>query len=103
MTPARFNPGASSLSSSSHLPPMPNSNWENPVASPPGRARAIGIARANGVRDHDEHDWYGAGRPLHRVHAELPFATMRSGASATNSWRNFGCVQDRLRPIDFKI
>jgi hypothetical protein len=36
---ARDTRGAISLSSSSHFALMPNSNWVNPVALPPGRAK----------------------------------------------------------------
>ena len=38
-TAARVTPGAISLSSSSHFPLKPYSNWIKPVALPPGRAR----------------------------------------------------------------
>jgi hypothetical protein len=38
-TATRATPGAISLSSSSHFPLMPYSNWTNPVALPPGRAK----------------------------------------------------------------
>ena len=39
ITAARVTRGAICLSSSSHFPLMPNSNWVKPVALPPGRAR----------------------------------------------------------------
>ena len=38
-TAALVTPGAISLSSSNHFPPMPYSNSIKPVALPPGRAR----------------------------------------------------------------
>src|SRR5215213_5612151 len=38
-TPTRVTPDATSLSSSSHFPPIPYSKLANPVALPPGRAK----------------------------------------------------------------
>ena len=82
---ARVTPGAISLSSSSHFALMPYSNWINPVALPPGRAKlstkpaptgsgtitnTIGIVRvvcSNGAA------------------AALPVARITSGDSATSS------------------
>jgi hypothetical protein len=53
---ARVTWGAISLSSSSHFPLRPYSNVVNPVALPPGRARARDEAGANRIDGHREHD-----------------------------------------------
>src|SRR5262249_14847537 len=84
-TATRVRPGAISLSSSNHFPPMPYSVKLNPVALPPGRARlstkppptgsptftnTIGTARVASSKG----DKLG-----------LPVARMTSGASAISS------------------
>jgi hypothetical protein len=84
-TATRATPGAISLSSSSHFPPMLNSQFMKPVALPPGRAKlstkpaptgslvmvntigTVRVACSNGPT------------------LEVPPASMTSGASAANS------------------
>src|SRR5262245_56129988 len=61
-TATRVTLGATSLSSSSHLAPMPYSNDRKPVTLPPGRAKLSTKPppdRIAGLREHDRH---GAGR-----------------------------------------
>src|SRR6266545_2640955 len=53
---ARFNRGASSLSVSSHLPPIDPSRLEKPVTLPPGRDKACDKAVVHRVGNQHEHD-----------------------------------------------
>src|SRR5262249_48683539 len=84
-TATRVTWGAISLSSSSHLPLMPNSNIIKPVTLPPGRARLSTKPAPT-----------GSGVPVNTIGTVRvacssdgttapPTARMTSGASATNS------------------
>ena len=67
-TATRVTRGAICLSSSSHFALMPYSNWVNPVALPPGRARLSTKPAPTGSGTLHEHDRHGAGRLLQRPH-----------------------------------
>ena len=84
-TAARFSPGATCLSSSSHFPLMPNSNRVNPVALPPGRARLATNPAPTGslAFTNTMGTWRVACNS--GVSGEFPLTTMASGASATSS------------------
>ena len=84
-TATRVTPGAISLSSSSHFPPMLYSKFMNPVALPPGRARLSTKPAPTGSTT--------TGNTIGTVRVACsngptvvaPGARMTSGASATNS------------------
>ena len=68
-TATRATPGAISLSSSSHFPLMPYSNWTNPVALPPGRAKLATKPAADRIGNKHEYDRHRAGCLQQRCHA----------------------------------
>ena len=84
-TAARVTPGAVSLSSSNHFPPMLYSVLMKPVALPPGRARLSTNPAPTGSP--------AIGKTIGTVRVacssgpthEAPWARMTSGASAANS------------------
>src|SRR5262245_34677997 len=84
-TATRVTCGAISLSSSSHLPLRPYSNWLKPVALPPGRARLSTKPAPTGSGTMV--NTTGMARVICNKGASdaLPSATITSGASATNS------------------
>ena len=61
-TATSVTPGAISLSSSSHFPPMLYSKFMKPVALPPGRARLSTKPAPTGSTTAQENNRYGAGR-----------------------------------------
>ena len=61
MTATRVTPGAISLSSSSHLPPMPYSRSETRGVAA-GARKALDKAGAYRIGDQHEHDRHAAGR-----------------------------------------
>src|SRR5262245_53956416 len=82
---ARVTLGAISLSNSSHFPLMPYSNWTNPVALPPGRARLLTKPAPTGSGTIT--NTIGTVRVAcsNGAAAALPVARMTSGESATSS------------------
>src|SRR5262245_60776783 len=111
MTAARFTPGAISLASSTHFPPVLYSKKPNPVALPPGRAKlstkplptgsetsvnTIGIVRVACCKDANTpppiaKTTSGASRPLQPIRKDL---VIRFRRQTTGEGGNHGCEGD---------
>jgi hypothetical protein len=85
MTAACVMPGAICLSSSTHFALMPYSNMRKPVALPPGRARLSTKPAPTGSGTITNTIATPRVACCNGPTVELPWARMRSGASATNS------------------